>query len=119
MVLSEFGDEPNRYRDARARKNYATTSPVTKASGRLRLVTARHGGNRRLGETALRWAHAAVMHSPGAKRYYDALRSRQKTNRQALRGVANRLVGILHACLVRRVLYVEEIAWPVHLVVAA
>ena len=33
-VLGEFGDDPNRYADAKSRKNYAGTSPVTKASGK-------------------------------------------------------------------------------------
>ncbi len=33
-VLGEFGDDPNRYADAKSRKNYAATSPVTRASGR-------------------------------------------------------------------------------------
>jgi hypothetical protein len=33
-VLGEFGDDPNRYRDAKSRRNYAGTSPITKASGR-------------------------------------------------------------------------------------
>ncbi len=32
-VLGEFGDDPNRYGDAKSRKNYAGTSPITKASG--------------------------------------------------------------------------------------
>src|SRR5207249_8755357 len=32
-VLGEFGDDPNRYADAKSRKNYAGTSPITKASG--------------------------------------------------------------------------------------
>src|ERR1035437_623079 len=118
-ALGEFGDEPNRYTDARARKNYATTSPVTKASGKLRVVTTRRGGNRRLGETSLRWAFSAAQSSPGAKRYYDALRSRQKTHAQAVRAVANRMVGILHACLEKRVLYNETIAWPEPLDMAA
>ena len=35
-VLGEFGDDPNRYADAKSRKNYAGTSPITKASGRTR-----------------------------------------------------------------------------------
>ena len=35
-VLGEFGDDPHRYTDAKARKNYAGTSPITKASGRRR-----------------------------------------------------------------------------------
>ena len=32
-VLGEFGDDPNRYADAKARKNYAGTAPITRASG--------------------------------------------------------------------------------------
>jgi transposase len=41
-VLGEFGDDPNRYADPKSRKNYAGTSPVTKASGTRRVVLARH-----------------------------------------------------------------------------
>src|SRR5487761_1503637 len=118
-ALGEFGDEPTRYADARARKNYATTSPVTRASGKQLVVDARRGGNRRLGDVCLRWALCAIQSSPGARRYYDALRVRQKTNTQALRAVANRLVGILHSCLAKRAYYDEDIAWPVPLEVAA
>ena len=29
-----------------------------------------------------------------------------------MRAVANRLVGILHACFVKRVEYYEAVAWP-------
>jgi len=36
-VPGEFGDAPNRYKDARARKNAADTSPITRQSGK------RHG----------------------------------------------------------------------------
>jgi hypothetical protein len=50
--------------------------------------------------------------SPGARSYYDQLRARKKTHRQALRQLANRLVGILHVCLERGVLYDELVAWP-------
>jgi transposase len=35
-VLAEFGDDPDRYTDARSRKNYAGTSPITRASGKRR-----------------------------------------------------------------------------------
>ena len=111
-VLGEFGDAPNRYANAKARKNYATTSPVTRASGKLRLVNARYRGNRHLGETCLRYAGLAVNNSPGARRYYEALRGRNKTHAQAIRSVANRMVGILHGCLAKGVLYEETIAWP-------
>ncbi len=33
-VLAEFGDDPDRYASAKARKNYAATSPITRQSGK-------------------------------------------------------------------------------------
>jgi transposase len=111
-VLGEFGDAPGRYADARGRKGYAGTAPITKASGRSRVVLARHARNRRLADACFLWAFCSLTQSPGARRYYDALRARGKTHRQALRQLANRWVGILHACLDRRQLYREEVAWP-------
>ena len=52
-VLGEFGDDPNRYADAKSRKNYAGTSPITKASGKHRVVLARYARNRRLADACL------------------------------------------------------------------
>jgi hypothetical protein len=110
-VLGEFGDDPNRYADAKSRRNYAGTSPITKASGKSRVVLARHARNRRLGDALDLWAFCSLTRSPGARRYYDEMRSREKTHRQAIRQLANRWVGILHACLERNCFYDEETAW--------
>jgi hypothetical protein len=33
-LLGEFGDDPHRYASAKGRKNYAATSPITRASGK-------------------------------------------------------------------------------------
>ena len=41
LRLGEFGDDPKRYQDARSRKNYAGTCPLTKASSKKRSVVAR------------------------------------------------------------------------------
>ena len=111
-VLGEFGDDPNRYATAKSRKNYAGTSPITKASGRSRVVLARHARNRRLGDALNQWAFCSLTQSPGARAYYDALRARDKTHHQALRQLANRWVGILHGCLDSHTLYSEDTAWP-------
>ena len=54
---------------------------------------------------------APSPHSPGARAYYDQLRARGKTHRQALRQLANRWVGILHICLERGMPYDETAAW--------
>src|SRR6185312_1874404 len=40
-VLGEFGDDPHRYASGKARKNYAGTSPITRASGKRKIVAAR------------------------------------------------------------------------------
>jgi transposase len=111
-VLAEFGDDPHRFADAKARRNYAATSPITKASGTRRVVLARVAGNKRLRDALYLQAFAALTTSPGARAYYDAHRERGATHHQALRALANRLVGILHGCLRHRSLYNEATAWP-------
>ena len=74
-------------------------------------MLARFARNRRLANACDRWAFCALSSSAGTRRYYDQLRSRGKTHNQALRQVANRLVGVLHVCLERGILYDEEVAW--------
>jgi transposase len=110
-VLGEFGDDPNRYVDAKARKNYAGTSPITKASGKSRVVLARYARNRRLADACYLWAFSAINASPGARAFYDARRAGGDTHHRALRALANRLVGILHGCVRHQTLYDEHTAW--------
>jgi hypothetical protein len=117
-VLAEFGDEPTRFVDARARKNYAGTSPITQASGTKSMVRARFARNPWLADTCDRWAFCSLTRSPGARAYYDALRARRQGHHAALRMLANRWVGILDACLRHRRRYAEEIAWSASTVAA-
>jgi transposase len=111
-VLAEFGDDPTRYVDSKARKCYAGTAPITRASGMRRSVHRRNTSNSWLANGCHQWAFCALTKSAGAKRYYRQLRDRGKTHNQALRSLSNRLVGILHGCLRYRTLYDEQIAWP-------
>jgi transposase len=110
-ALAEFGDDPNRFDSAKSRKNYAGTSPITRASGKSHVVLARFVRNRRLGDACYQWAFAAITASPGARRFYDDRRAADDTHHQALRALANRLVGILHGCLTHRSTYDENTAW--------
>jgi len=110
-VLGEFGDDPNRYTDAKSRRNYAGTSPLTVASGKKRAVLARHVRNRRLYDAIDHWAFAALSASPGARAFYDQHRAAGDTHHQALRALGNRLVGILHGCLRHHTPYDEHTAW--------
>jgi transposase len=110
-VLAEFGDDPHRYADGKARRNYAATSPITRASGKKKVVAARFVHNDRLIDALNAQAFAALSASPGARAFYDELRARGIEHNDALRRLANRLVGILHGCLKTGSLYDEATAW--------
>jgi transposase len=110
-VLGEFGDEPNRYATAKHRKNYAGTSPITRASGTKRTVLARFVRNMRLADATYLWAFASLSASPGARAFYDYRRAAGDTHNAALRHLGNRLVGILHGCLISHSTYDENTAW--------
>ena len=66
-VLGEFGDEPNRYATAKSRKNYAGTSPITRASGTKRVVLARY----------------VTQHTPGRRHLSLGLRLPQRLTRSS------------------------------------
>jgi hypothetical protein len=110
-VPGEFGDDPHRYADGKARRNYAATSPITRASGKKKVVAARFVHNDRLVDALNAQAFAALNASPGARTFYDQQRAKGLEHNDALRRLANRLVGILHGCLKTRTLYDEATAW--------
>jgi hypothetical protein len=110
-VLGEFGDDPDRYADAKARRNYTGSSPLTRQSGNRRTVLARFIRNRRLGDAVTWWAFCSLTSSPGARQFYDRHRANGDTHSKALRALSNRWVGILHGCLRHHTPYDEHTAW--------
>ena len=110
-VLAESGDAPGRYVDAKGRRNYAGTAPITRASGTSHVVAARLARNRRLFDACYQWAFCALTASPGAKAYYDDHDPGPRTAKVARRKLANKLVGILHGCLAHGTVYDESLAW--------
>jgi transposase len=111
-VLAEFGDDRTRFDHPKARKSMPATrrSPRPPASTRWSWPASLATDG---------WPTPATSgpspHLPGrqgARRYYDQLRGRGKTHHQALRAVANRLVGILHGCITHREPYREDVACP-------
>lgn len=110
-ALAEFGDDPNRYQDARSRRCYAGTAPITITSGKRKTVLARFKRNHHLADLCYWWAFCALSHSDGVRAFYDSRRAGGNTHDQALRAVGNRLVGILDGCLRHREPYDETKAW--------
>jgi hypothetical protein len=77
-VLAEFGDDPDRYPSAKARKNYTATSPITRASSKKKALPARHVHNTRLIDAVMTQAFSALNASPGARTNYDQHRAPQR-----------------------------------------
>lgn len=111
-VLAEVGDDPTRFRDARALKAYAGASPITRASGRSRTVLARRVKNQRLAATGYHWAFSTLTKSPGARQHYDRRRAAGDRHAAAQRNLFNRLLSCLHHCLTTGTRYDEALAFP-------
>jgi transposase len=110
-VLSEFGDDRSRWPDVASRRCYAGTAPITRASGKGRVVLARFVRNRRLADACYLWAFSALTKSPGARTYYDRRRAHGDTHNKALRRLANKLLSQLHHCLETGHAYDETLDW--------
>lgn len=110
-MLAEFGDAPDHYHSAKARKNCAGTSPITKQSGKTRIVAARYVHNDRTVDALHQQASCALLHDSDVKAYHDQLRARGLKHNPALRQLANLLVGILHGCLAHGTPYDQATAW--------
>jgi transposase len=86
-------------RDYRALRCHAGIAPVTKQSGKQRMVLMRYACNGRLRHAFYHCARVAVIRDLPSKSYYTALRRRGHTHGRALRAVADRLLRILIAML--------------------
>lgn len=95
-------------------RKHAATTPAparSRASGTRRVVLARYARNKRLADALHQQAFCALTVSPGARAFYDAHRARGAAHHQALRTLANRLVGILDGCLRHHTPYGKNLAW--------
>lgn len=111
-VLGELGDDRTRFPTPTSLRGYGGTAPITRASGKRRVVLARHVRNRRLADACYLWAFAALTKSPGARARYDQRRAAGDGHNAALRNLANKLLGQLHHCLANDLRYDESSAWP-------
>jgi transposase len=95
-VLGEVGDRRERFPTPSALQCYAGTAPVTRASGKARVVSSRLACNRPLRQACLQWAFCSLRRSAWARAFYDQQRRAGKTHFKALRALANRWLEVLH-----------------------
>ena len=91
-----------RRRDYHALRILSGTAPVTRQSGRKRLVTRRYACNKRLQNAMYHCSRVAMQHDPASRHRYHQLRSRGHSHARALRGLADRLLYVLCTLLERQ-----------------
>lgn len=111
-VLAEVGDDPNRFVTAQGLRSFAGTAPITRASGRSKIVSAWHVRNRRLADACHWWAFAALTKSSGARAHYDHRRAAGDSHNAASRNLANKLLGRLWWCVANDRPWDDAAAWP-------
>jgi transposase len=99
--------QPLRTRDYHALRVLAGIAPVTRQSGKTRVVTMRYACDHRLQRAVYLWAKCALKKDSHSRVHHAELRRRGHSNARALRGVADRLLAVLFAALRTHTLYDE------------
>jgi len=102
-MLAE-ASRPLAARDYQTVRAHAGAAPVTRQSGKARHVVMRRSCNPRLRTVVFNWARNSIRLDGRCRAHYDRLRQRHGHAR-ALRGVADRLLGVLIAMLKTGTLY--------------
>jgi len=97
--------QPLRERDYQALRNYAGASPVTRRSGKRKVVVMRYACNERLRNALYHWSRTSMQKDARAKQHYGELRRSGHSHGRALRGLADRNLAMLISMLKSNQLY--------------
>jgi transposase len=95
-------------RDYHALRSYAGTAPVTRQSGKTKMVLMRHSCNGRMRNALYHWSRVSMQHDDRSREHYAQLRKAGHKHGRALRGVVDRLLPVLMAMLKSGTLYDPE-----------
>ncbi|HKA73552.1 MAG TPA: IS110 family transposase [Xanthobacteraceae bacterium] len=96
---------PLRQRDYHVLRTLSGVAPVTRRSGKTKIVIRRYACNDRLANTVFHWARVAIQHDPYSRDRYAALRRRGHSHARALRSVGDRLLYVLCTLLEHQTLF--------------
>jgi transposase len=97
--------QPLRERDYQALRHYAGAAPVTRRSGKRKVIVMRYACNGRLRNALYHWSRCSMQKDARAKQHYAELRRSGHTHGRALRGVADRNLAMLMSMLKSGTLY--------------
>lgn len=90
---------PLRDRDYHALRTLSGIAPVTRRSGKSKIVTMRRACSLRMRVAVYHWARIAMQRDPISRSRYAAARARGHSHGRALRGLADRLLQVACAML--------------------
>jgi len=92
-------------RDYHGLRCYTGAAPVTRQSGKKKVVLMRHGCNERLRNAIYHWSRVSVVCDPKSKVEYAAMRAKGHSHGRALRGIADHWLRVLLSMLRHHTLY--------------
>jgi transposase len=97
-LLAMLGDDRERFPTSQTLQALAGTCPVTKQSGKTRIVTFRYACNHEFRQIVQQWAKLSIQASPWAAGYYQMARPHCSSENEAYRKLANRWLEVLWKC---------------------
>lgn len=94
-LLAMLGDNRQRFPTQAILQALAGTCPVTKQSGKSRVVTFRYACDHEFRQIVQQWAKLSTHRSPWAAGYYQMVRPHCRSENEAYRKLANRWLEIL------------------------
>jgi len=92
-------------RDYHALRSYAGAAPITRQSGKKKIVLMRQSCNLRMRNALYHWSRVSVQRDDQSREHYTQLRKVGHKHGRALRGVVDRLLPVLMAMLKSGTLY--------------
>lgn len=106
-LLSAWGSDRDRYDSANSMQNYSGIAPITKASGKSRIVIRRVACPKFLLQTFHEFANCSRVSSVWAQAYYKMVRNHGKSHHVAIRSLAFKWIRIMFHCWQNRLRYDE------------
>jgi len=107
-LLSALGSDRTRFTQASELQNFSGVAPVTKQSGRQRIVSMRRACPHFLKQTFVEYAAASCGKSEWARAFYALKAQKQMKHHAILRELAFKWIRIILRCWQNRTPYVES-----------
>ena len=106
-LVAAWGSDRDRYGSADSMQKYSGAGPVTRASGKSKIVVRRLACPKFLLQTFHEFANCSRKSSIWAQAYYEMLREHGKSHHMAVRSLAFKWIRIMYRCWQDRTKYDE------------